>query len=172
METAVKVAAELYDVDEAELFSAGVEAMIHAVNRTQNRWSARFTTEGISESIREAVVAVAEDLAMYNKRFDVTSDIDEYTVPAEVECATAEIIFPETLDRLRRALNMLPERHRLIIVEKYGLEGSKNLTTRQLARRLNRTVSRVHSMLPEALEMLQKAMEWEGIIDRNTRRNR
>lgn len=156
VEEAAKAASVFYGVDEHELFSAGAEAMIHAVNRALNRWSTRFTDEAVTASIREAVVATAKSLVEYSERLDVVADIDGVAGDVANSVIT-EIVFTDEIELLKKAINELPERHRMVIVKRYGIGGATKMTLEEIGRRINRTGSRARSLELEALEMLRAA---------------
>ncbi len=92
---------------------------------------------------------------------EVNEDSDEDLTLVDVLCDKSSIEPLEQLESrelhayLRDAVNLLPERHRLVIVG-YFLEGR---TSQELARFLGVTESRVSQLRSEALQMLKEGIE-------------
>lgn len=92
---------------------------------------------------------------------EVNEDSDEDLTLVDVLCDKSSIEPLEQLESrelhayMRDAVNLLPERHRLVIVG-YFLEGR---TSQELARFLGVTESRVSQLRSEALQMLKEGIE-------------
>jgi RNA polymerase primary sigma factor len=64
---------------------------------------------------------------------------------------------------LAMALRSLPERHRLVVVLRYGLDDADPKTLEEIGRRLGLTRERVRQIEVEALKRLSKLHEMEAV---------
>jgi RNA polymerase primary sigma factor len=77
----------------------------------------------------------------------------------------------ETLNTMNKLVKQLPERERVILKLRFGLDGEKPKTLEEVSRSIGRTRERVRQIQNQALETLRAAIEEQKSIEEITREN-
>ncbi len=77
----------------------------------------------------------------------------------------------ETLNVMNKLVKQLPERERVILKLRFGLDGEKPKTLEEVSRSIGRTRERVRQIQNQALETLRAAIEEQKSIEEITREN-
>lgn len=90
------------------------------------------------------------------------SIFDGLAIP-EHEHPPESMMARQRTDLLNRALTLLPERDRIIIVSRYALESDQACTLAELSRELGMSVERVRQLEAAALQKLSRGMARAGV---------
>ena len=77
----------------------------------------------------------------------------------------------ETLSVMMKLVEQLPERERVILRLRFGLNGEKPKTLEEVSRSIGRTRERVRQIQNQALDTLRAAIEEQKTIEESTREN-
>ncbi len=93
-------------------------------------------------------------------------------IPDEKTVAPNDIVRDdETLNVMMNLVKQLPERERVILKLRFGLEGEKPKTLEEVSRSIGRTRERVRQIQNQALETLRAAIEEQKSIEELSRDN-
>jgi RNA polymerase primary sigma factor len=93
-------------------------------------------------------------------------------IPDEKTVAPNELVRDEeTLNVMMKLVSKLPERERVILKLRFGLDGEKAKTLEEVSRAIGRTRERVRQIQNQALETLRAALEEQKTIEESLKNN-
>lgn len=157
------------NIDKEDLFSIGVIGLIKAVDSFNLNKKATF--------IAYASTCIDNEILMYLRKINSSTNeksLESFMVNDElpliniVEDQNAHMIETyeekETFILLKQAIQKLPEREKIVIIQYFGLQ-CQPMTEREIAKQLNISRSYISRIIKQSLIDLKKLLEQERISD-------
>ncbi|MGL5721111.1 MAG: sigma-70 family RNA polymerase sigma factor [Brevinema sp.] len=114
---------------------------------------------GLDEAMIRHILMLNENCHSLDEISDSDSEIPSYDTP---ESTSKKSFLSEEISKL---VNRLPERERIIVIQRYGLDGKECRSLAQIGEQLNLTKERIRQLEKQAIETLrQMAIEQETVL--------
>jgi RNA polymerase primary sigma factor len=141
---------------------------IRKMARTYNELSAELEREPTDEEVAERLGWTVEnvrdvkeampDATSLNRPLgtgEEASEVGEFVEDERASDTAGEVMREMETEGLQAAIEQLPERHRYVLVKRYGLDGPKPATLAELSEELKISRERVRQLQREAERMLR-----------------
>lgn len=157
-----------------DLISSGIIGLIKAIDTFDLNKSNNFTSYAYT-CIKNEIFLFLRKNRKYTSLLSIEENIllsDEYTSLLDIlkddQNISEEYIEKERNEIIRKLIENLPEKERIVIIKTYGFFNENKLKQSEIARIINCSQSYVSRLLESAINKLKKELIYLGVIEINS----